>query len=102
MILSPLAHSPVRPFAPAAGVLLTFGMGLFFIVFDFCSRRYAARVHHAATIATAHHATDREKIRGRHAFVAMVRDRANGCVFVTDSERFEYMLALRQHWQRGW
>jgi hypothetical protein len=71
--LTPAPPLPPLPLSLAAGVLLTFGMGLFFIVFDFCSRRYAARVHHAATIATAHHATDREKIRGRHAFVAMVR-----------------------------
>lgn len=70
---------PQHLFSPSplsGAVLLTFGLGISFLLFDCFSRRHARRIYRAATVATAHHVVDREKIRGRHAFIAMARTHA--------------------------
>lgn len=53
-------------------VLVPLGLGAFFFAFDVFNRRYTDRIHRAATVATAQGVAEREKIRGRHAFVSMI------------------------------
>lgn len=43
-----------------------------FLMYDVVSRKHLARVFSDAAVIMADHAADRENLRGRHAFVAMV------------------------------